>query len=250
MMIRLRLISSIFMAILLMCSVRADVTPTAKPTPPAGGTQSAQAQSTPPYQLQAGDVIEIRLFYNPELNEQVQIRPDGRVSLQLIGEVELASKTVSGAIAELREKYAKEVRTPEVTIQIKTYATQKVYVVGEVLRPGVITLPGPMTILDAVSEAGGVKLNGNTRLAILLRKGPDGLPQERKLTLFNHGQPSADAGMLLCPFDVVMVPETKISRIDRWVDQSIKQVVPFLMSAGFNYLISRQTGGGTSVPIF
>src|SRR5580704_721111 len=102
MMIRLRLISSIFMAILLMCSVRADVTPTAKPAPPAGGTQSAQAQSTPPYQLQAGDVIEIRLFYNPELNEQVQIRPDGRVSLQLIGEVELASKTVSGAIAELR----------------------------------------------------------------------------------------------------------------------------------------------------
>src|SRR5258708_37674646 len=110
------------------------------------------------------------MFYNPELNESVQIRPDGRISLQLIGEVEVASKTIEEASRMLREKYSKEVRTPDLTIQVRTYASQKVYVVGEVYHPGLINLPGPMTVFDAISEAGGIKATGNRKLAILLRK--------------------------------------------------------------------------------
>lgn len=216
---------------------------------PATGTPAASSEGAL-YRLKAGDVIEIRLFYNPELSEQVQIRPDGRISLQLIGEVEIASKTIAEAVSMLRDKYVKEVRTPDLTIQVKSYAAQKVYVVGEVLHPGLINLPGPMTVFDAISEAGGIKVTGNRKLAVLLRKGPDGLPQGRRLALFSGGTLTADASTILGPFDVVMVPESRITRIDRWVDQTLRQTVPFVMSAGFNYLISRQTGGGTAVPIF
>jgi polysaccharide export outer membrane protein len=215
-------------------------------TPPPAPTPEA----VPLYQLKPGDVIEIRLFYNPELNEQVQIRPDGHISLQLIGEVEVASKTVEEAVKMIREKYAKEIRTPDLTIQVRTYASQKVYVVGEVYHPGLINLPGPMTVFDAISEAGGIKATGNKNLAVLLRKGPNGSPEGHRLTLFEHGALTAGASMLLGPFDVIMVPESKISRVDRWVDQSIRQLIPVMMTAGFNYLISRQTGGGTGVPIF
>src|SRR5579862_3847010 len=144
--------------------------------PQASSKENSPATSAP-YRLQPGDVIEIRLFYNPELNEQVQIRPDGRVSLQLIGEVDLASKTIAEAVSFLQEKYIKEVRTPELTVQVKTYGSQKVYVVGEVLHPGMFNLPGPMTVFDAISEAGGVKLTGNHNLAVLLRKGANGSPE-------------------------------------------------------------------------
>jgi hypothetical protein len=70
------------------------------------------------------------------------------------------------------------------------------------------------------------------------------------LALFNDGVLTADALTILGPFDVVMVPESKIARLDRWVDQTLRQSVPFMMSTGFNYLISRQTGGGTAVPVF
>jgi polysaccharide export outer membrane protein len=220
---------------------------------PQANSQAAAVPTAPetPYRLQAGDVIEIRLFYNPELNEQVQIRPDGRVSLQLIGEVELASKTIEQAVSFLQEKYVKDVRTPEMTIQVKTYGSQKVYVVGEVLHPGMLALPGPMTVYDAISEAGGIKLTGNRKVALLLRKGPNGAPEERRLMLFDKGALTADASMPLGPFDVVMVPESKISRMDRWVDQTIRQMAPFIMSAGFNYLLSHQVGGaGSTVPIF
>jgi len=200
-----------------------------------------------PYRLQPGDVIEIRLFYNPELNDQVQIRPDGRVSLQLIGDVELASKSIPEAVSILERKYIEQVRTPEVTLQIKSYASQKVYVVGEVQHPGMLNLPGPMTVYDAISEAGGMKLTANQRVAVLLRKGSDGSPEGQRLVLFNHGALSPDASIVLGPFDVVMVPESKTARLDRWVDQTIRQMAPFIMSAGFNYLLTRQTG---LVPIY
>jgi polysaccharide biosynthesis/export protein len=225
------------------------------PSSEAASTQAAPPQATTAeavslYQLKPGDVIAVRFFYNPELNEEVQIRPDGRISLQLIGEVEVASKTIEEAVGLVKEKYVKEIRTPDLTIQVKTYASQKIYVVGEVYHPGLVNLPGPMTVFDAISEAGGIKATGNKNLAVLLRKGPTGSPEGRRLSLFEHGALTAGASTILGPFDVVMVPESKTSRIDRWVDQTIRQMIPLMMTAGFNYLISRQTGAGTGVPIF
>jgi protein involved in polysaccharide export with SLBB domain len=214
--------------------------------PPA----QAVSENAPLYRLTPGDVIEVRLFYNPELNDTVQIRPDGRISMQLIGEVAVASKTIGEAANLLEERYAKEVRTPNVTVQVKTYAAQKVYVVGEVVRPEVINLPGPMTVLEAIGEAGGIKNTGNKKLAVLLRKGPGGTPEGRRLILFDHRVLSADASILLEPFDVVMVPESRVSRLDRWVDQTIRQMIPVMMTSGFDYFVSRQTGGAATVPVF
>lgn len=213
------------------------------PSPPA-------AAIAPLYRLKPGDTIEIRFFYNPELNEIVQIRPDGRVSLQLIGEAEIASKTIEETVGLLKSRYLIEVKTPDLTVQVKTYASQKIYVVGEVVHPGMLTLPGPMTVFDAISEAGGIKNTGNSKLAILLHKGPDGSPQGKRLVLFEHGELTADASTGLDPFDVVMVPESKTSRVDRWVDQTIRQMMPWVATAGFNYLITKQTGQSPLVPPF
>ena len=103
-------------------------------TPSAFGAD-VPAENQGAYRLVPGDVIEIRLFYNPELNEQVQIRPDGRVSLQLIGEVGVAGQTISEATAYLSKAYLKEVRVPGLTLQVRAFGAQKIYVTGEVNRP-------------------------------------------------------------------------------------------------------------------
>src|SRR5262249_23627115 len=139
---------------------------------------ASQDQSAWDYRLNPGDSIEIRLFFNPELNENVQIRPDGRVSLQLIGDVPLSGLTVQNAAALLNRAYLKEVLTPNVSVQVRSFGAQKVFVTGEVVRPGVVNLPGPMTVHDAVSEAGGVKHTGTTGSIVLFRRGPDGKPLE------------------------------------------------------------------------
>ena len=207
---------------------------------PASGASVAALAEEQAYRLAAGDVIELRMFYNPELNEQVQIRPDGRISLQLIGEVQIAGKTIHEAVAMLEERYAKEVRTPKLIIQVRTFAGQKVYVTGEVVRPGLINLPGPMTVFEAVGEAGGTTHTGDRNLVVLIRKGPDGKPQGKRLLLHKGAELTADAATLLRPFDVIMVPESKVAHLDRWVDQHIRQLIPFGTNAGFSYIITSQ----------
>ncbi len=200
-----------------------------------------------PYRLTAGDVIEVRHAFNPELNEQAQIRPDGRLSFQLIGEMELAGRTIEEAVTLLEERYASEVKTARISIQVRGFASQKIFVTGEVSRPGMIAMPGNMTVVEALSEAGGVNLTGNRKNIVLIRRGPDGKAYMRTLKPYAEDGLSADASMSLQPFDVIMVPESTIARVDRWVDQHIRQFLPFNLAAGFTYLWQRQPG---NIPIF
>jgi polysaccharide export outer membrane protein len=195
------------------------------------------------YRLGPGDAIDVRLFFNPELNEQAQIRPDGRVSLQMLGDVQLAGLTVDQAVTRLNSLYIRIVKTPNVTLQLRNSAGQRVFVTGEVEHPGVLNLPGELTVLEAISEAGGVRHTGNRSTVVLIEKGLDGKPFGRRLQLFHGSQLTADAGLPLHPFDVVMVPESRISRLDRWVDQNIRQLIPFTSVVGFNYLLQATSGG-------
>jgi polysaccharide export outer membrane protein len=208
---------------------------------PQAFSPAPQSNSAWDYRLNPGDLIEIRLFFNSELNESVQIRPDGRVSLQLIGEVPLSGLTLQDATALLNRVYLREVLTPRVSIQVRGYGAQKVYVTGEVQKPGVVNVPGPMTVYDAISEAGGVKHTGSTKSVFLFRKGPEGKPLEHKLSLYENGHLTEDANIQLSPFDVVLVPESKIAHVDRWVDQHIRQMIPVTATAGFAYLLQRNS---------
>ena len=111
--------------------------------PPA---KPAQESVTPSpnhdYQLAPGDVLQIRFFYNPELNEKVQIRPDGHITMSLIGEVELRSKTTAQATNELETAYKNYLKTPSITVQVEEFSSQKVFVGGEIARPGMFPLVG------------------------------------------------------------------------------------------------------------
>jgi protein involved in polysaccharide export with SLBB domain len=199
-----------------------------------------------PYTIQPGDTLDVRFFYNPELNEQnVQVRPDGRISLQLVGDVPLFGKTVEQAAKEIEALFAREVKTPKVSLQIKTFASHKVYISGEVPRPGMIPLVATMNVLTALGDAGGITKLGDRNRVVLIRKNDDGSALRSPVKLFANGKPTAEALEPLRPYDVILVPESKIARVDRWVDQWIRQLIPANMNVGFQYLWQRQT----NVPI-
>jgi protein involved in polysaccharide export with SLBB domain len=170
----------------------------------------------------------------------VQVRPDGKISLQIMGEVALAGKPVDEAAREIERLFAKEIKTPRVTLQIRTFSAEKVYVAGQVPRPGTIQLAAPLTLLGAIGEAGGVTKLGDSRHAVLIRKGPDGGPLRYDVKLFEGKQPTREALSRLQPFDVILIPESKIARADRFVDQWIRQLVPANMNVGFQYLWQNQ----------
>jgi polysaccharide biosynthesis/export protein len=232
-----------FMLVALSCAIPAwgQVAPAPVPT-------ATTDVDTSLYRLAPGDVVLVRFFFNPELNEEVQIRPDGRFSMQLIGEVEAGGRTVTSVVEELEKRYATEIKSPRITVQVRSYGGQKVFVTGEVVRPGVVSLIGGLNVVSAIGEAGGVRQAGKTKSVILIRRGADGKPVARQLSLGSQSNPLADAGIALQPFDVLIVPPRVIAKIDRFVDEYLRQANPVNLNAGFNYLYNRSASSVSVVP--
>ena len=193
------------------------------------------------YRLQPGDGIEIKFYFNPELNDTALIRPDGRIALPLIGEVVAGGRTVADVSRELEQRFAPELKNPKVSIAVRTFSSQRVFVGGEVNRAGTVTIAGNLTVLDAIMDAGGSRRTGDLSRVVLIRKSKSDAPERHVLRL--NGEKSAlaqrsDIGMRVQPFDLILVPETKTARMDRWVDQTIRQMIPANLSAGFSYLFN------------
>jgi protein involved in polysaccharide export with SLBB domain len=114
-------------------------------------------------------------------------------------------------------------------------ANISVYVGGEVTRPGLLPLNGELTVMAAVIQAGGMKDSAKSNTVMLVRDTGDGKPIVKKLALDDviKGKPDTK----LEPFDVVYVPRSTISRVDRFIDQYIRQVIPFNVAGGFSYIL-------------
>jgi polysaccharide export outer membrane protein len=197
---------------------------------------------TPPsqdqdYRIQVGDQLDIKFFFNPELNEQITVRPDGRLSLQLAHEIMAAGLTPAQLKDVLTEKYADELQQPEITVIVRSFGTQKVYVDGEVVRPGMIPLSGLMTILQAISQAGGVKYTARTSDVVVIRRDASDKPLAFSVNLqriINGTDMSQD--IALNPFDIIYVPKSPIANMNVWVDQYIRKNIP--LGTGFGYNIN------------
>lgn len=241
--IRLRICVQVILCLMLLRLIEPVWAQDASPNP---APSAAAPSTTHEYQLAPGDVLQIRFFYDPELNEKVQIRPDGHITLSLVGEVELRSKTIAQATNELETAYKSYLKTPSITLQVEEFASQKVFVGGEIQRPGIIPLLGKLSVLDALICAGGIRPTGNSGSVVLLRRRMDGTPEMlQKISLRSvKNQPPQAAQIFLRSFDVILVPEKRIAKVDRWVDQYLRQTVPLQMYGGFNYLLN----GGVVAP--
>ena len=208
-----------------------------------GGPAPPQAPLVPPavagpYQVQVGDELAVRLLLTPELNEDVTVRPDGRISTELAQSVPAAGQTPEEIAATLRTAYNTELQDARLAVEVKTASPVRVYVAGEVASPGEIAVSGPPpTLLAAVARAGGVRVTGDTGRVMIVRRGPDNHPMlyaTRYGAALSGRDPSAD--VTLQPYDVVIVPRTDIARIYVWVNQHIQQFVP--VSWGFSYNVN------------
>lgn len=193
------------------------------------------------YILQVGDVIDVKFFYNPELNELVTIRPDGKISLQLVDEVEAVGYTPSEFDQILTEKYSAILHRPEITVIVKEFAVQEVFVGGEVMQPGVIPWTRDTTALRAIFQVGGFKETAKIRNVIIVSKGPNNLPVARNVNLkevISTQTPGPQKDFPLQPFDIVYVPKTFIAKANKFVRLYIKNMIPATLSAGFTYAIT------------
>ena len=134
-----------------------------KPAPQAPSVNDQE------YRLGPGDKLRIEVYKDTQLSQSVQVRPDGKITLPLIGDLEANGTTP----LELRDTIAKSLKefitNPTVTVIVVEALASKVYVMGEVTHPGTMELHGPTTILQALAMAGGFKEFANTKDVKVLR---------------------------------------------------------------------------------
>lgn len=156
--------------------------------------------------LSPGDVIEIRFFYTPDLNVVQTIRPDGKIVLQLVGEIRAEGKTPTQLTQELYTHYAKYLSQLDVAVFVQSFNSRFISVVGEVISPGSIPMPRPLTALEAIMLAGGINAESATYKNVVIIRKRDDKWIRIKINLENILLGRDDTMFYLQPLDMVYVP--------------------------------------------
>jgi polysaccharide export outer membrane protein len=216
----------------------APLVPTEVATPPS---------SLPPYRLQVGDVLEVRLLLNPELNEEVTVRPDGHISTTVVQDELAYGRTIQELSSALRKDYSHDLQNARVSVVMKSFAPTRVYVGGEVNTPGEFITVGPtLTLSQAIARAGGSKLSSDDTKIFIIRRGPSDKPEflSTRYNAVMHGSdPNAD--VRLAPYDLVYVPKSGVAEVYKWYNQYIQQFAN--PSFGFSYLVAPETAAGSTI---
>ncbi len=174
---------------------------------PTVEAQAAAAQVVEDkYQLGPEDVIEISVWKEPDLTKQLAVRPDGKISYPLIGEVQAAGKTVKQLREDISKRLEKYVTDAQVTVILLKTQYYKIYVMGKVNKPGEFLVGRPATVMQALAMAGGLTpFASPTRIVIIRKTGntEQTLPFDYKAV--SRGE-FLEQNITLLPGDVVVVP--------------------------------------------
>jgi polysaccharide export outer membrane protein len=179
------------------------------------------------YVIQSGDQLALDFYLNPEFNDDVTVRPDGKVTLRLIGDVQAAGLTPEQFAQVLDKSYQSELRNPDAAVHVKNMPSRQVYVQGQVSKPGAFVLEPGMTALQVISAAGGLTDQASND-AVLIRRDTCGQPYGVKIDLASaKGTTGSAQDVALAPRDIVVVPRSGIASVDLFVKQYIQGLLPF-----------------------
>lgn len=159
------------------------------------------------YSIGLGDVLEVSVWKNPELSVTVPVRPDGRISVPLLGDVQAAGMTPLALKQTLTDGYKEYVTAPGVSVVVKEIHSRKIYVTGEVAHPGTYDLDPRGKVMQALALAGGLTPYAKGRV-VVLRDGRDGRQEKRyeiDLKSIINGRKPED-NLLLQPGDTLVFP--------------------------------------------
>lgn len=231
------------------------------------------------YLLQPNDEIEVKFPYTPQFNELQKLRPDGKISLQLVGTVDAQGLSPDELQAQLKSRYARFLRTPELTVIVRSVTTQnirvstangslvgraglgalqptlivrsyqapQVFVAGEVGKPGVIAYRPGLTLLQALAESGGALVTGDASHIAVLRRGAGAPGQPDAVVVLRLDLPKdyarqPDRDVALQPFDVVVLPRSDLVLAGDRINQYLGLLPPLKNSSfGFVYDLSSST---------
>lgn len=174
-------------------------------SPGAALAQPAEKPSAQ-YLIGPGDVLEILVWREPDISRTVRVRPDGKISLPLVDDIQAAKSTLPQLKARITKALAAFVDNPSVYVMLQENRSKRIYVVGMVTTPGEYVLEKDLTVLQAVAMAGGFTEWAKKDEIVILRRGPK--TQSRIEFDYNRVVSGKDIeqNILLKPDDVIVVP--------------------------------------------
>lgn len=204
----------------------------AQPTLPA--RTPPPAEEPPPrievqeFVLGPRDEVEVFVWQHADLSRTAVVSPAGLLSYPLVGTIKVSGLSGDAVAAKIHEGLAKYIVDPQVTVTVKSVRSQKIFVLGEVSRPGVFPLDGPVRAVEAIALAGGFTQDATTKSVLLIR-GDLGQPELYTLaldrTLF-RGAPGEN--VRLQPGDILYVPAMPIADAERFFKRLTSILVPIV----------------------
>ncbi len=159
-----------------------------------------------PYRLGLEDVVDVSIWRDESLSRTVPVRPDGFISLPMAGEILAQGKTAKELEAEIQERLRPYIQEPRVTVIVREVNSPRVFVTGEVARPGAFPLRGRLSVLQAIALAGGFSDFADRGRIVVLRgnKTREAIPVDYDELIDPDGEERLD--FFLVPGDTVVVP--------------------------------------------
>lgn len=186
-----------------------DLPEPSKPVPPQTG-----------YRIKQGDKLSVKFLYHPELNEiSVVVRPDGFISLQMIDDSKAEGLTISELKAQLEKSYNEILLKPVVTVTLLEFVAPRVFIGGQVNKPGRYDLREGQTLVQVIFLAGGFTSDANRKMVLHARPNGSGdweIQSANVLKVINQQGEQKD--IALQDGDYIFIPDSKISQINKAVE--------------------------------
>lgn len=179
--------------------------------PEAGSTAESSSTAAKAhnasYVIGNADVLAITVWKEPDVSRSIPVRPDGKISLPLVGEIQAAGRTPLQLEEEIAAKLQTYINKPDVTVIVQEINSEKFNILGRVVKPGSYPLSGSATVLDAIAAAGGFQDFAKQKSIYILRTGPAG--GQSRMT-FNYKDvikgKHPEQNIKLEPRDTIVVP--------------------------------------------
>ena len=172
----------------------------AKAMPP-----SSAAPAVDSYVIGKSDVLSVTVWKQPDLSGNLLVRPDGMVSMPLLGDVQAAGSTPLQLADRVETKLKKYMQDPEVSVVVTQINSKVIYLLGEVGKKGPVQMTAGMTLLEAIASAGGLTDFANSKKMYILRN-EDGKHQKIRVHYKQALKGDPDSNLVLQPGDTIVVP--------------------------------------------
>lgn len=203
-------------------------------------TAAPATSATKEYVIGVADVVAVSVLDNRDLDSVATVNPGGKIALPLVGEVQAAGLTAAELTQRLTDEYAKKVRSPVVTVSLREVNSYRFYFVGKVAKPGMYTSRSEVTLLQAISIAGGV-LDGADLAQAYVARGKERVPVDF-VRLMRQGDLTQN--ITLNPDDTIVLPDNPQHVI--YVMGEVKQpgMLPFVKERGWTVTKAVAAVGG------